>query len=131
MTGLPHSNTRIRRALAILDDHTERTERLYERRREHSRRPVQTHVQMIAQGQNAGSPINAWTYDVSRSGLGIVCEQPLELGPLRICLSPDGTDRLWMDAVVQHCKEVADEIYACGVEFTRRLDLLSKSASTG
>ncbi len=130
MAELPHSNARIRRALAILDDHTERTERLYERRREHRRQSVHSYVQMIVPEQAANSPVNAWTYDVSRSGLGLVCEQPLELGPLRICLNPGGTEALWMDAAVRHCKEVADEVYACGIEFTRRLDLLSKSATT-
>ncbi|MBI1314841.1 hypothetical protein GC176_26395 [bacterium] len=110
----------IQRALDILDDHGRRTEQLYDRRREHRRSPVNKPILVIPGGQQDRTPIEAWTCDVSRSGLSFICEMPLPLANILVCLDLDGESRIWMHASVKHCKEVVDGIYACGCQFQMR-----------
>lgn len=110
----------IQRALDILEDHLKRTEPIYDRRREHRRRPVNKRVLVVPAGQRDRSPIEAWTYEVSRSGLGFVCETKLALTNVMVCFDIDGENHVWMHASVRHCKEVMDDVYACGVQFQMR-----------
>ena len=117
-----HSVSRdMQRALDILSDHEQRVSRVYERRREHRRQPVNKLLHVMSRNQRAYDAIEVYSYDVSRSGIGFICEEPLEPGPIRICLDPQSAAPIWMDAVVCQCKEVTDGIYACGTRFQNRV----------
>ncbi len=113
----------IRRALSILDDHLKRTAPVYDRRREYRRRPVYRRLLVLPAEERDRTPIEAWTYEISRSGLGFVCETKFSLTNVMVCFDVDGTSHIWMHASVKHCKEVMDYVDACGVHFQMRANL--------
>ena len=113
----------IQRALDILEDHLRRTEPIYDRRREYRRRPVNKRVLVVPADQRDRMPVEAWTYEVSRSGLGFVCETKLAPASVMVCFDIDGESHIWMHASVKHCKEVMDGVNACGVQFQMRANL--------
>ena len=118
-TQLPVSRA-IQRALDIVDDHLVRTQPVYERRREHRRRRVHKHLVIYPCGPVSTAPIEGWSYEISRGGMGFVCESELPLDSIVIGFDLDEETPVWMRGSVKHCKEVIDEIFACGVQFTGR-----------
>lgn len=118
-TQLPVSRA-IQRALDIVDDHLVRIQPVYERRREHRRRKVHKHLTIYACGPASAIPVEGWSYEVSKSGMGFVCETELSLDSIVIGFDFDSDTPVWMRASVRHCKQVIDEIFACGVQFTGR-----------
>lgn len=118
-TSLPVSRA-IQRALDILDDYFVRIQPVYERRREHRRRKVHKHLIVYPSGPASKGPIEAWSYEISKSGMGFVCESELTLDSIVIGFDLDGETPIWMQGSVKHCKQLVDEIFACGVQFTGR-----------
>lgn len=54
--------------------------------------------------------------------MGFVCEGKLVLESVVIGLDLDEETPIWMRASVKHCRELMDEVYGCGVQFTGRAD---------
>ena len=67
-------------------------------------------------------PVEGWSYEISRGGMGFVCEGKLVLESVVIGLDLDEETPIWMRASVKHCRELMDEVYGCGVQFTGRAD---------
>lgn len=118
-TELPISRA-IQRALDILDDYFVRIEPVYERRREHRRRKVHKHLIVYPCGPASTGPVEGWSYEISRGGMGFVCETELALEPVVIGFDLDEETPIWMRGSVKHCKQVIDGIFACGLQFEGR-----------
>ncbi|MHC4879400.1 MAG: PilZ domain-containing protein [Planctomycetota bacterium] len=124
MPALTSVSREIQRAIDIVEGHMKRVEPFYERRREHRRQKVNKHLHVFPSGYRDFPPTDAWSFEISRGGMGFVCESQIELGSVVLCLEPNDDQPIWMRATVKHCKEVMDGVHACGVQFQGHAEAL-------
>ncbi len=127
MSGIQGESRSVRRALAAVEAHLNRTGSVYRRRRSHHRNRgyQQIHVYLPSHGDQQA--VSAWSYDVSRSGLGFVCELTLPLTEAVFCINPGSDSAVWMQGEIRRCKPILDGMHDYGVHFTGRAEPLADS----
>lgn len=80
----------------------------------------------VEDSSQEGVTIEAHLRDVSRGGLGLVCERPLETGSRwRIEFKQNGYSIAEQTIEVRHCREVRSNLYLCGSQFIASAGLLT------
>ncbi|MGD0462788.1 MAG: PilZ domain-containing protein [Tepidisphaeraceae bacterium] len=106
----------------------ERTIRLFKgdssaikhQRRVHPRVGIRCHIKIVPveAGVPAG-PIEVWTRDISRAGIGIICSQKMKAGDRFVVRFPraDEAPPLALVCTIKCCSQLSQGVYAIGAVF--------------
>ncbi|MHC4877278.1 MAG: PilZ domain-containing protein [Planctomycetota bacterium] len=122
MSVIQSENRSLRRALAAVEAHRDRTETFYQRQRSHHRNRGYQRVHVYLPSCPEQQPVSGCCYDVSRSGLGFVCESTLPHAEAVFCVNPGTEIALWMQGEIRRCKPIFDGVHDYGVKFTGRAE---------
>ncbi|HEX4056403.1 MAG TPA: PilZ domain-containing protein [Tepidisphaeraceae bacterium] len=89
-------------------------------RRTQPRVGIRCHIKIIpVDGTNMGEPVEVWTRDISRSGIGVISSQRLKIGSRFVVRFPrDDEERpLSLVCTVKCCTQISKGVYAIGAVF--------------
>jgi c-di-GMP-binding flagellar brake protein YcgR len=89
-------------------------------RRTHPRVGIRCHIKIAPVGAGAtGKPIDVWTRDLSRSGVGFVVSQQMAVGSRFVIrfARADNSAPLALVCTIKCCTQVAKGVYAIGAVF--------------
>lgn len=125
MSSQGPENRAIQRALVAVDAHLNRTDSVNEDRRSHQRSRIQQRVNVYVSTDPGEIPVEGWSYNISRGGLGFVAQEELAMGDVVLCMNPGSAEAIWMRARIRRSKEIIDAVFDYGVEFLGRADPLT------
>jgi hypothetical protein len=89
-------------------------------RRCHPRVGIRCHIKIVPIEAGApGEPIEVWTRDISRTGIGIICSQKMKIGDRFVVRFPRETEAppLGLVCTIKCCNQLTKGVYAIGAIF--------------
>jgi hypothetical protein len=89
-------------------------------RRTHPRVGIRCHIKIVPiEAGVPGEPIEVWTRDISRTGIGIICSQKMRAGDRFVVHFPraDATAPLGLVCTIKCCSQLSKGVYSIGAIF--------------
>jgi len=88
-------------------------------RRAHPRVGIRCRISIIpVDGGVVGQPIDVWTRDISRGGIGVLSSQPMKVGGRFVVRFPRPGDKPFaLVCTVKCCSQISQGVYAIGAIF--------------